>query len=50
MEGERRECREYDLPVPVAFRVFVEGLEHDWEDDFDIVADEVAEVFVVPEV
>lgn len=39
-----------NVPVPVTFRVLIEWLKHDWQDDFDIVADEVAEVFVVPEV
>lgn len=39
-----------DLPIPMAFRVLVERCEHDREDDFNIVADKVAKVFVVPEI
>ena len=30
--------------------VLVERREHDWEYDFDIVADQIAEVLVVPEI
>lgn len=38
------------LPVPMAFRVFIQRCKHDGQDDFDVVADEVAEVFIVPEI
>lgn len=38
------------LPIPVPFRVFEQGGKHDGENDFDIVADQVAKVLVVPEV
>lgn len=38
------------LPVPMALGVLVKRSEHDREDGFHIIADEVAEVFVVPEV
>ena len=49
--GERRsEHGKTGIPIPVAFGVLVERLEHDRQNDFDIVADEIAEVFVVPEV
>ena len=41
---------EGDIPIPMALRVFVQRSEHDRQDNFDIVADEVAKVFVVPEV
>lgn len=41
---------EGSLPVPMALGVFVKRCEHDGEDDFHIVANEVAEVLVVPEV
>lgn len=34
----------------MTFRVLIEWLKHDRQDNFDIVADEVAEVFIVPEV
>ena len=46
------ECRILDLyiPVPVAFRVFVERGKHDGKNDLDVVADQIAEVLVVPEV
>lgn len=37
-------------PVPVALRVLVEWGEHDRQDNVDIVADEIAEILVVPEV
>ena len=39
-----------DSPVPMAFRVLVERCEHDREDDFYIVTDKVAKVFIVPEI
>ena len=38
------------LPIPVSLRVLIERREHDRQDDVDVVADEVAEVLVVPEV
>ena len=44
-EGEER-----DVPIPMAFGVLVEWREHDGQDDIDVVANEVAEVLVVPEV
>lgn len=34
----------------MTFRVLIEWLKHDWQDDFNVVANEIAEVFVVPEV
>jgi hypothetical protein len=34
----------------VSFGVLEKRREHDWEDDFNIVADEIAKVLVVPEV
>ena len=34
----------------MALRVLVKRSEHDWQDDLNIVADEVAKVFIVPEV
>lgn len=34
----------------MALRVFVQGSEHDRQDNFNVIADEVAKVFVVPEV
>jgi hypothetical protein len=37
-------------PVPVALRVFVERRKHDGQDNFDVVADQVAEILVVPKV
>ena len=37
-------------PVPVTFRVFVEWLEHDGQYRLNVVADEIAEILVVPEV
>jgi hypothetical protein len=38
------------VPVPMTFRILVERREHYRQDGFDVVADQVAEVFVVPEV
>lgn len=38
------------VPVPVTLRVFVQWGEHNGQDDFDVVANKVAEVLVVPEV
>jgi hypothetical protein len=34
----------------MSFGVFVKRSEHDWKNDINIVADQVAEVLVVPEV
>ena len=34
----------------MTFRVLVQGLEHYWQDDFNIIANEIAEIFVVPEI
>ena len=34
----------------MTFRVFVERSKHNWKNDLDVVADEVAEVFVIPEI
>jgi hypothetical protein len=34
----------------MAFGVFIEGSKHDGKDDFHIIADQVAEVFVIPKV
>ena len=39
-----------DLPIPVAFGIFVERGKHDREDHLDVVCYEVAEVFIVPKV
>jgi len=39
-----------DCSVPVTLRVFVQRGEHNGQDDFDVVANKVAEVLVVPEV
>jgi hypothetical protein len=38
------------VPVPMAFRVFVEGREHDRQYSLYIVAYQITEIFVVPEV
>lgn len=45
----RKQVKGY-LPVPMALRVLVKRSEHDRENGFYIIADEVAEVFVVPEI
>ncbi len=42
--------REGFVPIPMAFRIFVQRGKHDGENNLDIVADEVAEILVVPEV
>ena len=39
-----------DKPVPVALGVLVERGEHNGKNGFHIVAYEVAEIFVVPEI
>ena len=39
-----------DLPVPMTLGVLVERCEHDWENDLNIIADQVTEVLVVPEI
>ena len=41
---------EGNAPVPMSFRILVKWSKHDGQDDFDVVAHEVAKVFVVPEV
>lgn len=38
------------LPVPMSFRIFVQGRKHDRQYHLDIVANQIAKVFVVPEV
>ena len=38
------------VPIPMAFRVLVKWREHNWQYSLHIVANQVAEVFVVPEV
>lgn len=38
------------LPIPVTFGILVQRRKHDGEDNFHIVADEIAEVLIVPEV
>jgi hypothetical protein len=30
--------------------VFEQRCEHDWENDFDVITDKVAKIFVVPEI
>jgi len=40
----------FNLPVPVSFRVLVEWRKHDWQNDINVVADQVAEILVIPEV
>ena len=39
-----------NLPIPVSLRILIKWSKHDRKDDLHIVADKVAEVFVVPEV
>jgi hypothetical protein len=34
----------------MALGVFVQRSEHDWQNDLDVVANEVAEVLIVPEI
>jgi hypothetical protein len=34
----------------MSLRVFIQGSEHDGQDDLDVVTDKVAEVLIVPEV
>ena len=43
-------CLRGSVPIPMALRVFVQRSEHDRQNNFNIVADEVAKVLVVPEV
>ena len=39
-----------DSPIPMSFRIFIKGLEHDGQDHFHVVADKIAEVFIVPKI
>jgi hypothetical protein len=41
---------EKNLPIPMALRVLVKGREHYWEYRLDIIAYQIAEVFIVPEI
>ena len=41
---------EPNVPVPMALGIFIQRGEHDGQNDVDVVADEVAEVLVIPEV
>ena len=45
-----RARRERHVPIPVAFGVLVQRCEHDWQDGLDVLADEIAEVLVIPEI
>lgn len=38
------------LPIPVTLGVFIERGEHNWKYYFHIIADEVTEILVVPEI
>lgn len=38
------------LPVPMSLRVLVQRGEHDRKNDFDVIANEIAEVLIVPKV
>ena len=38
------------LPIPVALRILIQRCEHDWQYRFDVIADQVAKVLIVPEV
>jgi hypothetical protein len=42
--------KEWALPVPVSLRVLIQRREHDGQNDFNVVADKVTEILVVPEV
>lgn len=39
-----------DIPVPVPLGILIQGRKHDGKNNFHVIADEIAEVFVVPEV
>lgn len=45
-----RRVHKFDIPVPVTFGILVERRKHDGQDSLHVVADQVAEVLVVPEV
>jgi hypothetical protein len=34
----------------VSLRILVERRKHDWQNDFHVIADEIAEIFIVPKV
>lgn len=38
------------LPIPVAFRILVQGRKHDWQYNVNVIADQVTKVFVVPKI
>jgi hypothetical protein len=38
------------IPIPMAFRILIQWCEHDRQYRFDIVANQVAEVLIVPKV
>jgi hypothetical protein len=39
-----------NIPIPVALRVLIQGSKHDRQYDLDVIANQIAEVLVVPEV
>lgn len=39
-----------DIPIPMALGVFVQRRKHDGQDSFNVVADQVAEIFVIPKI
>lgn len=34
----------------MAFRVFVQWGKHDWQNDFDVITNKIAEILIVPEI
>lgn len=48
--GNQIWSRQDVLPVPMSLGVLVERCEHDGKDDINVVADQVAEILIIPEI
>lgn len=48
--GNKAERHIQDVPIPMALGVFIQRRKHDRQDSLDIVANQVAEIFIVPKI
>jgi hypothetical protein len=39
-----------NTPIPMALGVFIQRRKHDRQDSLDVVADQVAEIFIIPKI
>jgi len=48
--SDGKNCDKSFLPIPMTLGVLVKWCKHDWKDDFHVIANQVTEIFIVPEV